>query len=298
MTRGRASAEDRKELRITLGATHDDAFQPSLSFANGDWTMAHAVARGDLALASINPSAYLTMARRGTGPYRERLPLRPIAVMPTWDRMFFAVQERTGIRSLSDIAANKPALRVSVRRNPGHGTRFVMDELFGAHGFALGDFEVWGGEVVYVDTPNDPVRFAAIRDGSLDAVFDEGIKGWGVVAVDSGMRCLDLDPQSLAHLAALGWPVGPVKTHFPKLPEEITAVSFGGWPLIVREDLPDEVAYSMCAALDAGRSRIAFDYDDPVELSDLCGGTDAAPRDVPLHPGAARYYREHGCIIE
>ena len=41
--------------------------------------------------------------------------------------------------------------------------------------------------------------------------------------------------------------------------------------------------------------RIAFDTDDPVQLSDLSEGTDAAPRDVPLHPGAERYYREHGC---
>ena len=74
------------------------------------------------------------------------------------------------------------------------------------------------------------------------------------------------------------------------------ALSFSGWPLFTRADLPEQAAYQMVAALDGARSRIPWDSPDPVELVDLCGGTDDAPRDVPLHPGAERYYREKGYL--
>ena len=285
------------DLRVMLGSTRDDKYHQELSFANGDFTLAYAVARGEVDLGAINPSAYLTMAYRGTGRYTEALPVRAIATMPTWDRMCFAIADKTELHSLAEIAARHYPLRVSIRRSLGHGTRFVIDQVLAVHGFSLQDIEAWGGSIHYVDTPNDPARYQAISDGALDAVFDEGVKGWGYVALDNGMQFLDLDEKSRARLGDLGWPMGPVRAYFPKQREEIMAVSFGGWPLFTRASLPEGVAYQMCHALDSARERIAFDTDDPVQLSDLSEGTDAAPRDVPLHPGAERYYREHGCKV-
>ncbi|MDP2645028.1 MAG: TAXI family TRAP transporter solute-binding subunit [Desulfobacterales bacterium] len=298
MSRDRSDPDfDCNDLRVSLGTTRDGVYQPAFSFANGDYTLVHAVVRGDVDLASINPSGYLNMAYRGTGLFREPAPVRVIAVMPTWDRMFFAVSERTGLTSLADIAARKYPLRLSIRRSRAHGTRFLIDELLAVHGFSLRDLEAWGGRFTYVDTPNDPARTDAIRDATIEAVFDEGVKGWGFVAADHGMKLLDLDPRSRARLEELGWPVGPIRSHFPAYKEDITAVSFGGWPLFTREDLPEPAAYRMARALGEAMDRIVWDTDTPVQLPDLCVGTDAAPRDVPLHPGAARYYREKGCPV-
>ena len=82
-----------------------------------------AVANGELDLAAINPSAFLSMAYRGTGPYPEPLPVRVIAVMPSLDVMLFAVSERTGVTSLADLRERRYPLRASVRRSPAHGTR-------------------------------------------------------------------------------------------------------------------------------------------------------------------------------
>jgi TRAP-type uncharacterized transport system substrate-binding protein len=76
----------------------------------------------------------------------------------------------------------------------------------------------------------------------------------------------------------------------------VPGLSFSGWPIFTHADLPEEDAYRMCAALDAAKSSIAWDSPTAVQLADLCGDTDAAPRGVPLHPGAERYYREHGGI--
>src|SRR5688500_18652491 len=78
------------DLRFTLGAVRDGAYHPALSFANGDFDLAIQVAKGDLDVAAVNPSAFLSMAYRGTGPYTEKLPIRVIAVMPSLDVMLFA----------------------------------------------------------------------------------------------------------------------------------------------------------------------------------------------------------------
>ena len=284
-----------RDVRISLGAVEASSFQSALSFATGSPDLAFAVARGELEVAAINPSAYLTMAYRGTGPFPEPLPLRALAVMPSWDRMAFAVSNRTGIESLAEIRERRLPLKASLRGNLAHATRFLIDEVFAAHGFSLRDLDSWGGQFQYVDTPSAQERLDGMRDGSLDAVFDEGIKGWGPFAIEQGMRLLPVEGPALDRLNALGWPVGPLPAEmFPG-----TAglhPSFSGWPIVTRADLTDEAAYSIARALDAARSRIAFDSEHPVSLEELCRNSDTTALEVPLHPGAERYYVERGAL--
>src|SRR5438874_7079124 len=64
-----------RDVRIAIGAVEDATFQSTISFGTGSPDLAFAVARGDLDVAAINPSAYLTMAYRGTGPFKQALPL-------------------------------------------------------------------------------------------------------------------------------------------------------------------------------------------------------------------------------
>jgi hypothetical protein len=287
------------DMRVTLGSLQDGEYRRALNFANGDYDLAHAVVRGDLDLASINPSSYLTMAYRGTGPFPTPLPLRVIATMPTHDVMLFAVSEKSGLNSIAEIKEKKYPLHLSIRRSQAHGTRFLIDHVLEANGFSLKELESWGGRFHWVDTPNGDDRLNAIRDGGLNAVFDEGVKGWGVVAAASGMRFLDLDPASRQRLNQLGWAVAPVQPLFPSAPPQMLAPSFSGWPVFTRADLPDETAYQMARAVETSWSKMTWDWDAEreIRLADVCEGTDEAPRDVPLHPGAERYYRERGCKV-
>jgi hypothetical protein len=55
--------------------------------------------------------------------------------------------------------------------------------------------------------------------------------------------------------------------------------------------LPDEVAYDVCAALHAREEWIPWE-DTYTGIDQLGRDTDATPIDVPLHPGAERWYRE------
>jgi uncharacterized protein len=248
-------------------------------------------------VAAVNPSAFMIMAYRGTGPFSEPLPIRALAVMPSWDRMAFAVSEKSGLRSIADIRERRYPLQLSIRRNPAHATRFVADEVLKAEGISLQDLESWGGGLHYVESPSQKSRLDGMADGSLDAVFDEGIKSWGKIALAQGMRFLPLGEKATAHLNAIGWPVGPIPLDlFPGLTDQVDGASFSGWPIFVRADIADDVAYKMIQSLDDYKDGIVWDVPGPVGLKDLCADDDAAPVGIPFHPGAERYYREHGAL--
>src|SRR5205823_9305383 len=172
MSRDRTDpARPYRDMRVSLGNAVDGGFRDNLSFATGTPDLAFAVARGEIALAVVNPAAYLSMAYRGTGPFTSPLPVRAIAVMPSWDRMAFAVTDNSGINSLTEIRDRRYPLRVSIRGNLAHATRFVVDQALAALDFSLADIEAWGGSFQYVESPSHPDRLRAMADGTLDAVF-------------------------------------------------------------------------------------------------------------------------------
>jgi hypothetical protein len=172
----------------------------------------------------------------------------------------------------------------------------VTDQVLDALGFSLKDIEAWGGTIHYGSSPADEERFKGMRDGTLEAVFDEGVRGWAPAAQESGMTFLNLDAAARDRLAAVNWAVVPVSIALPDAPADLMAPSFSGWPIFTRADQSEELVYRMCRELEASGERTVFDSDEPVTMADLCRGTDAAPRDVPLHPGAERYYRERGYL--
>src|SRR5204862_3884389 len=85
------------------------------SCATGGVREIRALAEGKLSLAWVNPSVCLTMAYRGKGPFPKRLPLRTIAVFPSYDVMGFAVHESTGVTSLTQIKKERFPLKLSTR---------------------------------------------------------------------------------------------------------------------------------------------------------------------------------------
>ena len=288
-----------RDARISIGTVSGGEFHAGLSFATGSPDIAYAVARREIDVAALNPSAFLTMAYRGTGPFVEPLSLRALAVMPSWDRMAFAVNPATGVHSFADLRERQWPLRLSIRRNTAHATRFLIDAVLEAEGMSLADLESWGGSIEYVDSPSEALRIEAIERGSVDAVFDEGIKGWGPLALEHGLRFLPLGEAAEQKLKAMGWPLGPLPPErFPEVDARLLAPSFSGWPIVTHVDLPEGVAYRFAAALDAVRPAIEFDWDGPVTLGDLCNNSDGTALDAPLHPGAARYYREQHALRE
>jgi uncharacterized protein len=290
-------------VRLSLGTrTNDRNKDIPISFATGSFREIIAVDEGKYSMAWVNPSVLLTMACRGRGPFRKRLPLRAVAVFPSWDVMGFAVHESTGITSLAQIAREKIPLRLSTGRIPkselaASATMFTVSAVLKAAGFSLSQVRRWGGKIHEAPRPSDPSRRVGIERGTVNAIFDEGIKSWGQTALDNGFRYLPVDGKILKALVQLGYrPATLTSEDFEGLAAPIATLDFSGWPMIVHKSMANEVAYALCEAIEQRKDIFPTDNYKPLEMAQLCANDDEAPFDAPLHPGAQRFYRERGFL--
>jgi TRAP-type uncharacterized transport system substrate-binding protein len=283
-----------RDMCIVVGSGSGEGFKPSLRLATGSAILAHDVVNGGIEMAFVNPSAMLTQAYRGVGLFTAKLPVRIIGSYPSWDRFVLAIRKSLGFRTLADVKEARYPLKISLREDPTHSTLVLISQLLACYGMSIADIESWGGVIQRVGGPGAKQRLEGLRNGTLDAVFDEGIVAWLDDALDNGMSPLELEPETFSHLRSLGWRRVLLPTsRYPQLTEDHACIDFSGWPLYASESLPDQVAYDVCAALAAREDEMPWDRADYSGISQLFHETDATPMDVPLHAGAARWYREH-----
>ena len=280
-----------RELCIVVGSGSGDQFKPLFRMATGAPLLAHAVMRGELEMAVVNPSALLTQAYRGVGLFREKLPLRVIAVYPSWDRFAFMFHQRTGIRSLKDVRDKKSPLRISVRQDPTHASRIFIDQALAYYGFSLADIEGWGGKLIKSTRPADAIRMNPIRDGQVDAIWDEGLSGWFTPSMKNGFNPIDIEPDHFEYLATLGWRRASIPVGLWEMTYEHFCIDFSGWPLYAHESLPDEIAYKVASSVEMRKNDISWE-EDYIGPEQLFMDTEATPFDVPLHPGAQKFFDE------
>ena len=306
LSRSRLALELAAELVVTDGWPYQRAHidlrerdfdQPGFSlFGSGSPEGIDLVSAGEAHLAMINPSAMLTMAYRGTGPYERPMPVRVISVLPSYDQIAFGVMERTGLTSLADLAEQHYPLRVSIRGPRENSVPLVANEILKAHGFTLDDIEAWGGEVSYFRRLPG-ARLPDIEKGEADAIFDEAVRQWVGPGAAIGMRFLEVDDEALAKLEPLGLRRGVVlQSDFPNLPADYQAVDFSGFPVFTNVDVPDEQVRAVCAALEARKDRIPWEGVGAMPLDRMCVDTAQGPLDVPLHPAAEAFWRERGYL--
>jgi len=247
-----------------------------------------------------NPVGLSAMAYLGRGFYKKKIPLRAIGVFPTWDRLIFAVRKGIGIESLDDVKKQKYPLRISTRRRDKlQTTVYAIEEVLKAYGMSFRDIERWGGKVMQAPNPSGPDRRDHIQSGKADAVFDEGVKSWGQTALDAGMRFLPINNAAALHMQKIGFPSAMLtRQHYPKLDEDIQTVDFSGWTFFCHADLPSNIAYNMAKAVDLCHEQIPVDHFDkrPMTMLEFCRGGEAGQLNIPLHPGARKYFKEKGYL--
>ena len=161
--------------------------------------------------------------------------------------------------------------------------------------------EGFGGGFVYREFP----RFvpSLLLHGHVDAVMNEAmmLPDWRDLAQRRPTRFLSIDDAVLARLADK-YLMRSRSVHAGRLPgqtEAIRTIDFSGWLVVATEELPIDVAYTLTALMVETRSDLDRLYAaGPSETSPLTGPVRAdhmaITGDVPLHPGAERYYRERG----
>lgn len=292
-------------LTLRLGAETQTSADGSLeiSFAI-DGLLDHLtrVATKDLSLIWVNPNASLALAYKGCAPFKEKLPLRALAVFPSWDATVLAVHESTGITSIEEIAKRRYPLRVSTRQNntppfDEDATMSAVAALCAAGGFTLDDIRAWGGSMHGVQRPSHTARSEAIVKGEVDAIFDEGLGSWGQFALERGFRILPVEGAVKTRVLAAGYDLVTITPQrIPALKQPVQSIDFCGWPMIVHAEMEDAVAYALCEAIEARRDLIPTDNYKPMDFTQLCTITEETPRGAPLHPGAERFYRERGYL--
>lgn len=272
-------------------------------FGSDAANVVHEVASGDVTFAIVNPSAVLALAIRGLGPYKGPVPVRGITVLPQYDQLGFAVHERTGITSFTELRERKYPLRVSVRGQRDHSVLVVIEEILRALGLSLGEIERWGGQVRF--EPGMPnLKIDDVANDRLDAIFDEAMPMYAGAALDAGMRFLRFDASDLDAIEALGLRrVKLTQEDYASLNEDTWAIDFSGWTVYTHANVSDDLVTHFCSALEARKDRIPFFALDgfsagegALPLDQMCKDTKEGPLYVPLHPAAEQFWRDRGYL--
>lgn len=252
-------------------------------------------------IAYVNPSAMVAMAYLGKGYYKQKLPLRVLGCFPSWDRIALVVAKDLGVKSLHDIAQRKIPLHVSTRfSGVNNATYYTIATILSLHGFSFDKIKRWGGQVQECGRPFAPERMKALAKRSITAVFDEGVStvgGWLDRALDNGYEIIPIEEKIVKKLEQMGYTrtVLP-KKRFRQLKEDALTIDFSGWALVTHKWLPNQVAYAAIETVDERKKYIPVDDDRPLNMRELANGSEKCPLRVPLHPGAAKYYRENGYL--
>lgn len=272
------------------------------------WSMADddsiaLVQNGVADLCLSTPTMLMPSRMAGTGLYAGNPApnLRAIATIPQNDCMLLAVAPKYGISSFEQLREKRPALRIAT--SPADTPiGYVGRHLLAAHGIGEAELNAWGVTFVEDNHPFDSLD--RVINGEADAVLHEAVMTPGWVKVVEGGKGIPLpaEEDALAKLKrehGFGTNVLPAG-YWSNLAEPLVALDFADFLILVRDDMPDEVAHLLTWCAVEARSELERQYMSvPVNRSPVTYPFDPkkmATTAIPLHPGASRYYREAGYL--
>jgi len=260
------------------------------------------VHEGEAQMAIVTPAALMKKALTGEGIFPSPMPnLRALAVLPQNDKLVLAIDPKFGIKTFEQLRTSKPALRIAASTDDGTNfIGYVTTRFMEAHGIPKSELESWGGKYVTFHRPDPCLEL--VDKGEVDAVIQEAIMTpwWSNVVETKKVQPLPAEPAALEQLEQqLGLGVNTLRKGFwSNLEEDLPTLDFSDFVIVVRDDLPDEIAYLLTWCLVETRKRIEVQYEHiPPEKSPLNYPLDPrkmAITSLPLHPGAKEYYSRHG----
>jgi len=252
-----------------------------------------ALARREVDLAIATPSAFIAMALDGRGPYRgEAYPeLRAIGSVPQRDRLVVAIRTSLGITTFEQLRNAKPRLRLTTSGNDGIShVGLATHELLTRSGV---DVLGWGGEFLEHERPYECLD--DVLDGRADAIAYEAIMlpGWQQMAEQMTFLSVEKDVlEGLQH--DFDWPDAIIPADYFPGAAEVHTLDFSDFLIVVRADMPDDVAHALAWILGETRQILEKQYTHlPPDHSPVTYPLDPVTMGhtpVPLHPGAATYY--------
>jgi len=211
--------------------------------------------------------------------------LRLVALIEDPVYFIIAVKANSGITDLRQIAEKRMPVRIMTEGGP------LIDPILDYYGLTKKNLESWGGRFAFImarEKPDFDVMISAI--GSL--ANNPESNAWYEMSQKYDLRYLELAPDLRAKMATefglsnVELPLGYLRG----VTRAIPSLGRSGDAILVRDDAPNGFAYDVAKAVDQYRERLKW-FDRPYSYDSRTVWQDF---DVPLHPGAARYYREAG----
>ena len=233
---------------------------------------------------------FFTDAYKGVGLYQSdhaRPDLRLIARIEDPDYYLVATRAKALISDMHDIKQRKLPVRILADHSPR------SELIFKYYGIDRKELESWGGAIVSTDAENREDFDVIISfTNMLNNTPESNV--WYELSQKNDLRFVQLPDDLLQQMAATSdWEIGLTPLRMMRgMDRPIKTVMTSGNVIYGRADMPEQFAYDVAKAMDESRhslifSILAFSYDPELVWK---------ARNVPLHPGAERYYREMGYI--
>jgi hypothetical protein len=253
--------------------------------------------KAEIALSNVQTSV---LAARGDALYGGKKATHIRALVGGLNPVFIGAMvrndfiQKTGLDTLDKILSSGKPLRI-VMKPQGSNIPPAVDTVLAAYGLDRAKIKANGGDIIQVDTAQIP---AVLRDGRADMLFDTVLKGHPMIteiSLTADVRFLDFPDKAMKALAETGVKLSKIPEWFKGQSGPTTSGDFGT-VLIAHESLPEEVAYQITKTVIERMPDMAKDYPAWASFK----AENAAKKEntgIPLHPGAARYFKERGFVM-
>lgn len=264
-------------------------------FPGGGITNVVRVSKGQSQLG-ITANAFMKFAQDGTEPFKNPVQnFRAFANINDVTRIVFAVPVDSELKTVRDIVESGKPLRISMGSKVGGNAEAFVRHIFEALGTSKKDLQS-RGYTLYGVTPNETASM--MREGQIDVISSTNPGEHFMLTElikDKPLRFLPYDDELVKKLQDEYGMVPATLTpdmYKPMIQDDIPVISAPSG-LVVTESLPDDEVYKLAKCFVEKREDIALALPswNTISPETVCKGMP-----VELHPGAARYYTEIGCL--
>lgn len=242
---------------------------------------------------AVGVSSTALAALNGKKPYKKRMPnIR--AITSLFDEPFqFVILTKTGIRDFEDIKTKKYPLRHSPNKK-GNFMEIACEEAFQQYGFDYDAVRKNGGKIFF-NSYSESINL--MRSNSLDSLSGCSPVPTTQFVELSGTHDITILPLSDKVINALNKEFGTTKVIIPAsaykfLKTDVATIGSRNI-LVCKADLPDDLVYAITKAIYKNTKYLGTVH---MAMKGLDGSFMSTPGGVPLHPGAAKFYKEIGVL--
>lgn len=276
-------------------AVSDDYPDMEVSLFSGGGGIANVI-RVDRGESQIGISAHgvIVAGNKGIAPFKKGATnVAGLVNLRDVTRLHFVVPDNSKITKLSDIRDKKMPIRLGsapVGTNTELFSRWVLEE----YGMAPKTIASWGGKVY---TANNAETVSMLQDGQMDMDMwigpGEAFR-YQEVQKTKKLRLLEVDAAILKAVQekyGLQPGVIPGSYYEGQMSKGDIPVATATTELIIGKDVPDDIAYKITKSICEHRDDIVLALPSWASFQPETAWEGLA---APLHPGAARYYKEKG----